>query len=487
MTAEGGPARTARNLAPFAVASVLAWGAVLISASIDWEQYALGAGLALVAGALRVAPLRGALATAREVFPSLIFLAGVALLRSSAGGANSGVAVVALLPVFQTALRTSDRRQLGAVTLGLAVFFLMPVLVIGPPTYPSSQYRAGLLFVAVSSIIGLATQRLLGRVRSQAAEAELREQMLKEVTLTIKDLYDSTPLQARTELCKAAKRISDASFAVLYEPSSTPGGLCTTAMAGLDVETIEIGPDEKAGALEVFVSGRTLFYANGHATQAISHEIWELTGRPESVLFEPLLRGSEPVGVLVVGWAGVIAMHGVHTSVISLLAHEVTAVIERADLLTKVTDMASTDPLTGLPNRRAWDASLTEALAEDQELMVVMLDFDRFKEFNDTQGHPSGDRLLKEAAAVWREELRGGDVLARLGGDEFALLLPGSSSARALAVIERLRQRVPGEQTCSAGLASRGPGDSAETLMAAADGALYEAKSAGRDRAHVHH
>jgi diguanylate cyclase (GGDEF)-like protein len=157
-------------------------------------------------------------------------------------------------------------------------------------------------------------------------------------------------------------------------------------------------------------------------------------------------------------------------------------VIERADMLSQLTDMASTDALTGLPNRRAWEMSLERALAEDQKITLAMLDFDHFKEFNDTLGHPAGDRLLRETAAAWREELRAGDFVARLGGDEFALLLPDCNAANALEVVERLRHRIPGEETCSAGIATHGPGMPAETLMSRADTALYEAKTAGRNR-----
>ena len=97
-------------------------------------------------------------------------------------------------------------------------------------------------------------------------------------------------------------------------------------------------------------------------------------------------------------------------------------------------------------------------------------------------GHPAGDRLLRETAAAWREELRAGDFVARLGGDEFALLLPNCNAANALEVVERLRQRIPSEQTCSAGIATHVPGSPPEALMAQADTALYEAKTAGRDR-----
>ncbi len=145
--------------------------------------------------------------------------------------------------------------------------------------------------------------------------------------------------------------------------------------------------------------------------------------------------------------------------------------------------LPSTDPLTGLPNRRAWDARVNKALADGQRFTVAMLDFDRFKEYNDTHGHPAGDRLLKETAAVWRNQLREGDLLARIGGEEFGLLLPNCDTSHAVEVIERLRGAVYNERTCSVGFAERRSGETVEAVMARADEALYEAKSTGRDRA----
>jgi diguanylate cyclase (GGDEF)-like protein len=475
----GSSRRTARNLAPFVAASVLAWIAVPIGSTMNWETYALAAILALLSGIWRIAPLRGTPAAAREAVPSLIFLAAVTLLRSSAGGTGSGAAVVALLPVFYTALY-SDRRQLCAVIVGVALFFLAPILLIGPPNYPHTQYRAGLLFIVVSTIIGLTTQWLVSQARAQAAEAQHRERMLEQIADVVRNLSHSS--RARDEVCEAAKTISNASVAILYEPVNASGLLRSTSMAGIKAPTIEIGPEERSGARQAFHSGRSLFIDEHSESQFFSSKIWELAGEPASILCEPLLRGEEPVGVLVVGWPQAIRVGGSRATAIALLAHEVATVIERADMLTQLTDMASTDALTGLPNRRAWETSLHQALAEGKDVALAMLDFDHFKEFNDTYGHPAGDRLLRETAAAWREELRAGDLVARLGGDEFALLLPDCNAANALEVVERLRMRIPSGQTCSAGIARHEPGSPPEALMAQADTALYEAKTAGRNR-----
>jgi len=322
--------RAATSLRPFAAAAALAAIATPIATSIEWPLYVAAVGLGVLAGAIRLTRWRGRLGAGREVLPSLIFLGAVALLRSSAGGVNSGIGIVALLPVFWTALH-GDRPQLCVVVAAVALFFFTPLVFIGGSEYPSSQYRAGVLFVVVSAIVGFTTQWLVSEVRFQASQAERRE-----------------------------------------------------------------------------------------------HD-------------------------------------GRH-------------------LLAQMSEEASTDALTGLPNRRAWEARLREATLGREAVMLAMLDLDRFKDYNDTHGHPAGDRLLRETAAAWRDELRVGDFLARVGGEEFALLLPATSSNDAAAVVERLRTRVPYGQTCSAGIVARMAEESDDAVMARADEALYASKAGGRDR-----
>ena len=159
---------------------------------------------------------------------------------------------------------------------------------------------------------------------------------------------------------------------------------------------------------------------------------------------------------------------------------------EREDLLGRMEAMARTDPLTGLPNRRSWDEEVRLALARAQRqakpLALAMIDLDRFKQFNDTHGHQAGDALLAEAAASWRLSLRVTDFLARYGGEEFAVLLPDCPPDEAVAVLGRLRESTPEQQTCSAGIAYWDGSESPEELVARADAALYQAKSGGRDR-----
>jgi diguanylate cyclase (GGDEF)-like protein len=479
----GGRTRTplALSLAPFLVASLLAWTTVLVGSQMDWELYALATLLLALAGML-AAVRAGGMWSARYggVLSSLVFLAAVGLLRSAAGGSNAGVAVLSLVPVVYTALFGESRHQLYVVIVAVTLFYLAPILLVGPPAYPHSQYRAALLTAAVSAIVGLTTRRLVADVRHQVREASSRERMLVQVHEVVRGLYSSA--QARQDVCEAARSIGQASTALIYEPVPGARKLRSTAMAGLQAAPTDISTLRESAVTEAFQSGRARLICKDVEAHVGSAALWKAAGEPQAVLYEPLMRGPEPVGVLVVGWPASVRAEGTRATVVALLAHEAAAVIDRADELSELSDMASSDPLTGLPNRRTWDARVAQVLKARQRFTIAMLDLDRFKDFNDTYGHPAGDLLLKETAAVWREQLRGGDLLARLGGEEFGLLLLDCDTARAVDVIERLRGLIPRARTCSAGFAEHRPGESAEVVMARADAALYEAKSAGRDR-----
>ena len=208
----------------------------------------------------------------------------------------------------------------------------------------------------------------------------------------------------------------------------------------------------------------------------------DVVDRPAGVLFEPVHRGEDTVGMLVVGWREPASDQRRATAIIRLLASEAAFVIERADLLGRLTEIALTDVLTGSPNRRAWDARLEQAIHAGGPVCVAILDLDDFKGFNDGDGHQAGDHLLKEAVAAWSAQLRPTDTLARYGGDEFVVLLHGLDLQGARVVVDRLRAATPRGQSCSAGIALREIGETAAELLGRADQALYEAKRSGRNR-----
>jgi diguanylate cyclase (GGDEF)-like protein len=167
----------------------------------------------------------------------------------------------------------------------------------------------------------------------------------------------------------------------------------------------------------------------------------------------------------------------------------------RNERIQELQQQASHDPLTGLKNRRRFGEDLRTELArsrrEETVGAVLMLDLDNFKQVNDTLGHPAGDRVIADIAGVLRGRMRETDVVARLGGDEFAIVLPRCELDEAEEIAEAIAKEVrlhtsPGEAvppiTASIGITTFGPGSGDDdTVLSAADRALYEAKRAGRN------
>jgi diguanylate cyclase (GGDEF)-like protein len=163
-----------------------------------------------------------------------------------------------------------------------------------------------------------------------------------------------------------------------------------------------------------------------------------------------------------------------------------TMVIRQRELTCRLAAVASQDPLTGIGNRRTLDEQLrrSQSLASrnGQPMCVAMIDLDHFKRYNDSHGHPAGDRLLVDAVRLWSRQLRRSDLICRYGGEEFAVLLPECDVAEAFAVLDRLRVATPDAQTCSIGVAQWTGQETVEKLLARADSALYTAKRSGRNQ-----
>lgn len=174
---------------------------------------------------------------------------------------------------------------------------------------------------------------------------------------------------------------------------------------------------------------------------------------------------------------------------------ELVAVIETLHDLTErkkmeeaLTRLATTDTLTGIYNRGKIEESLHQEMARaaryGSPLTILLFDLDEFKKINDSLGHSIGDQVLKEVAATVGKQIRETDMLGRWGGEEFMVLCPGIVAQDAVAIAEKLRQRVeelPIGVTISCGIAGCLPGESMDGLINRADKALYAAKHSGRN------
>jgi two-component system cell cycle response regulator len=211
----------------------------------------------------------------------------------------------------------------------------------------------------------------------------------------------------------------------------------------------------------------------------------------------PLKAGETVIGTLVCGSREPGALPEAAQKELTMLALQAAEALVRTRLFEQAERLATTDGLTGLLNRRTFNAQIQGRLREAQRynrpLSLLLLDIDHFKKVNDTYGHPAGDAVLRGVAGLLQKQARETDIVARYGGEEMALILPETEATGAQAIAERIRRATaavthPSEQgaiqvTVSIGLATwPGPGESAEAILEAADKALYRAKQGGRNR-----
>lgn len=222
-----------------------------------------------------------------------------------------------------------------------------------------------------------------------------------------------------------------------------------------------------------------------------------------NVLAVPLLAGDELIGAMSAGDSDLKrTFTNDDIRLLSMFAQQATIAIKNARLFAEVQQLAITDPLTGIYNRRYFAVAarreFERAHRHRRPLAVIIADLDDFKRINDRYGHPIGDRVLQAVSSVFRRELRAGDLLARYGGEEIIALLPETSDEGAVRVIERLRLMlaqtvvVANQEivrvTASFGIAIFADPftiPNVETLIEQADRALLQAKRKGKNRVEI--
>ncbi len=246
--------------------------------------------------------------------------------------------------------------------------------------------------------------------------------------------------------------------------------------------------------------GREYLSGNNHPGLLCGHITGPATNQ---YLCVPLQVNGEAIGILhlndVEADPAASAMHEEHKAqLLRTIADHIALALANLKLQNTLRQQSIRDALTGLYNRRymeeTMERELKRALRDNHSLGVVMFDIDHFKEFNDLHGHDAGDALLRELGAFLNKSLRGGDIICRYGGEEFLVVLPGITQENALLRAEELREGAKNLQvrhlgkmlprcTLSLGVAvSPLHGTTVDTLLKAADEALYLAKNEGRDR-----
>src|SRR6267142_2267967 len=335
-------------------------------------------------------------------------------------------------------------------------------------------------------------ERLLGAVRREKEEKSRFFRALEELnkTTTPQQAAETAVSQAR-QMCGAldlcAITLADERrhrvVAVEGEGSSALRDLSFADNAGLVSNVVKLGaplPGRPLSAMD-----RVQIFDGGTVIRGLS-----------ALKIFPLKAGESVIGTLVCGSREAGALPQAAQKELTMLALQAAEALLRTRLFEQAERLATTDGLTGLLNRRTFNAQLQgrlrEALRYNRPLSLLLLDVDHFKRVNDTFGHPAGDAVLKGIAAVAQKQARETDIVARYGGEEMALILPETDAAGAHAIAERIRKAIgatshPTERgaiqvTVSIGLAtSPCPGD-AEAVLEAADKALYRAKQGGRNR-----
>ena len=296
-------------------------------------------------------------------------------------------------------------------------------------------------------------------------------------------LVVSQDMSERDQARRALER-SEAAYAAVFEQS-----VVGNVLVGLDGRLVRMN------AAFCTMLGRSPHELEGLGWPDITHpdDVADnalkaadlLSGTRSSIILEKRFvhASGRPVDVIM----GVTLVRDEHGSPLHLHS-QIVDVSELRASQEELRRLASTDVLTGLPNRRATQLALEEHCADHVGRRpaggVILLDLDRFKSINDTHGHGAGDEALRAVAGQWRQQLRRGDLLGRIGGDELLVLLPDATAAEARVVASALvapvvTGRGNEKVTACAGVAMLQAGDDGAALVARADRALLASKAVG--------
>jgi diguanylate cyclase (GGDEF)-like protein len=378
-------------------------------------------------------------------------------------------------------------------------------IVLGHAKTPTEMLVGGALDADwIDALGGVVTAALqLVQLKVQRGEADRRSESIGHFSRALLAISDSATLQ--NVILEHMARAVDAEIGALAVFLPQENSLAITATCGYPavlVEHVRVAPGE--GVLgRVFVTGAPIVVSS---VSGMPGQVARRRYRTDSYVALPL---SGPDGVV-----AVIALTDkkngepftdADLSALMLMSVPAALAVSRELLRDRTNDLAhlaTVDALTGLFNRRYFETRLEQELQrqrrQQDDLSLLLLDLDNFKELNDTQGHLVGDMALKEVAEILRRAVRIFDVCARYGGEEFVILMPGAGASTALRIAERIRRQVeqhfatglrsgvPVPLTVSVGVSTASPDVTRDALVTKADTALLRAKGTGKNQVNLH-
>ncbi len=423
------------------------------------------------------------------VLVPVAYAGSVLTLVLAAGGSTSGVGIVILIPLIWTALyhrRSESTVVVAAIVATQVVTSLIPVEVAG-----TVLLRRMVFWSALGFLVSVATHDLRDRLRRILNE---REDAFRQTDGLKKAAEELTTIRASNDVVTTATRLA----AQLASPPGSPGrralytrvvGSMVTIVAQYDEAgqtVITVPLADHPGLAEAMRTGRSVSQSikPGEAGATTQHALSSL-GVANGV-YVPVYVEREIDGVLSVS----VSDRAISPDLFECckaIGHLTELALGNARTHETLAAEATTDPLTGVANRRVFDQTIAERPGR-QGFSVITVDVDGLKQVNDTEGHTAGDQLLVHVSRVLLSTLRRGDLLARLGGDEFAVLLFDAEEDDGIKAAERMLAALAEAPfrgvpcRVSIGVASGGPDADGQCVYAAADRALYQAKRDGGHR-----
>jgi diguanylate cyclase (GGDEF)-like protein len=345
---------------------------------------------------------------------------------------------------------------------------------------------------------------LQGEVDRLRVELEHRSHLAESLQRFLERISSRDPAKTYSAILTHSKELLQAERASLWVFDEASNEIRLKSSAGFTVAEFEVSPTR----LGEGVLGRVLESERALVVEDLER-VGMRPGPPErnyhtrSFISYPITMGGRKIGVLnVADKASGGNFDDVDLSLLEIIGPQIAVALERAEWQERATQfqlMSITDPLTGLLNRRYLEERITEELNRSQRysypMSCLMIDIDDFKTYNDQNGHQAGDVALKITAHALKATLRSADVACRYGGEEFCILLPQTTLSEAGVIGERMRLRVMetdypygksqplGTVSVSVGISTFAKHiNSAESIIAAADRALYSAKRLGKNR-----